>query len=142
MPAYDPKKVLLIVNGAQISGYADGTFINVEFNNDKWTTKVGADGEHVHSKTNDNSATVTVTLLPGAAGNAIFQAQLLLDEVDNLGIFAMMVRDQHSNTLHATRSGRVMKQPTSVYSQEAEGKEWVITVGNMSATHGISTETA
>ena len=50
---YDPKAVILTVGGIPISGYSEGTFIDVTRNEPTWNLVVGADGLVTRGKTNN-----------------------------------------------------------------------------------------
>lgn len=141
MPTHDPAKIQFIADGVQIDGFAPGTFLNIEYSNDMWTTTVGADGQWARSKSNDESAEITCTLMPGSSGNAKLEALRQLDAVDNRGVFPLMIKDPHSNTVHVSEGAYVKKAPTSVYAGEVQGKAWVIGTGRLKSINGSSTET-
>ena len=52
---YNPSRVLIIMNGVPLSGYADGTFVNITQQNDGITTTVGADGEIARAVNTDQT---------------------------------------------------------------------------------------
>jgi len=137
---YDPAKVDMILNGVRLTGFASGTFISIEYNADSWSTQVGADGEAVRSKSNDQSAQVTVTVLPGSPANAILGGLKALDDADNRGAAACMIKDPHSNTVHLSEGMYVKKEPNTVYAVEGQAKEWTLETGRLKAAHGASTE--
>jgi hypothetical protein len=66
---YDPAQVIVALGGTTISGYADGTFVEVAFDEQQWNKVTGADGATQRSKTNNYTGTITLTLLNGAASN-------------------------------------------------------------------------
>lgn len=140
MTTYDPKQVLLTVGGAIIDGYAPGTFINVEQQADMWSMQVGASGEGQFSKSNDESALITITLMPGSIGNAILESMRQADLIGNLGARPLTISDPSTLTQHIATSARVMRSPTRVYSTEAQGVEWVLGTLNLKTVHGASPE--
>ena len=52
---YNPDEVAIVFAGIPISGFADGTFLSVEQNEDSFTMQVGTDGEACRSKSNNRS---------------------------------------------------------------------------------------
>ena len=42
---YDPGKIVVVFRGILISGYAEGTFVNAERNEDSFEVSVGAGGD-------------------------------------------------------------------------------------------------
>ncbi|PWU04930.1 MAG: DUF3277 domain-containing protein, partial [Verrucomicrobia bacterium] len=77
---YDPKNIICTINGAQISGYTEATFIEVVRDSPTWTKVVGADGLVTRGKTNDFSGTLTLTLKQSSPSNDVLSGLLALDE--------------------------------------------------------------
>src|SRR3954464_1519238 len=59
---YNASRVVVIVAGFPVSGFADGTFVNITMVNDAITSQVGADGEIARAISTDRRCTVTLTL--------------------------------------------------------------------------------
>ena len=64
----------LIFGAIDISGLTNGVFISVERDTDAFTKVVGADGEGMRSKSNDKSATITITLMQSSSSNDALSA--------------------------------------------------------------------
>lgn len=62
MPTYNFNDVTVIVDGVFITGFADGTGVSTEKQEDNFTTKTTADGETVVSESNDKRGLITITL--------------------------------------------------------------------------------
>lgn len=140
MPTYDPKEVSVIAGGALIEGYADGSFVNVVYNNDLWSTVVGADGEYVRSKSNDLSAQITITLLNTSISNPILFAFLQADISGNLGSFPLVITDANTLTTHTTEAAYIKKHPDRDYQKESQPVAWVLETGRLFSVHGSSTD--
>lgn len=125
---YDPASVSIVAFGIPISGYADGSFVSVERNEDSFTLQVGTDGESCRSKSNNKSGRVTVTLLQSSISNDLLSAQLALDELspngDGIGPFLM--KDNSGRSLFAAEKAWIVKPPAAAFSRESESREWVI----------------
>lgn len=126
MKTYDPKKILVIVGGVPLSGFADGSFVRVARNNDMWTMSTGADGEGTRSKSNDRSGTIEVTLKQTSRSNQYLSNLALADELDNAGVVPGMVKDGMGATLHLAEQLWVKKRPDSEYAKEAGDRVWVL----------------
>ena len=50
---YDPKAVAVLIGGVPIGGFADGTFISVERDNDTFQKVSGSDGIVSRAKSNE-----------------------------------------------------------------------------------------
>jgi len=75
---YNAAKVTVIFNGFNITGFADGTFINITQQNDGITTQVGADGELARAVNTDRRCTVTVTLQQTSPAKTSYQVCIVL----------------------------------------------------------------
>lgn len=62
MRTYDPNDVNVIVDGRYLTGFASGTFVSVEKDEDKYSAYVGAQGEVVRAETANNMGKIVVTL--------------------------------------------------------------------------------
>ena len=76
---YNAGKVTVIFNGFNITGFADGTFINITQQNDGITTQVGADGELARAVNTDRRCTVTVTLQQTSPANDFLSSMYSID---------------------------------------------------------------
>lgn len=123
---YDPKDIIVTLAGAPMEGFAEGTFVNAERTNDSFQTVVGADGEGARAKSNDQSGTVTVTLMQTSLSNDILSAQLTLDELQGDGVFPLLIKDLNGLTIIAAESAYIQKPPAAGYGRELEDRVWVI----------------
>lgn len=129
---YDPKEVSVIF-GAPIKGFADGTFVSVEYNEDFFTMQIGADGDAIRAKSNNSSARVTITLLQSSESNDILSATLNLDRLSPSGdgILPFLLKDNTGRTLMTAEKMWITKPPTVAYGREGETREWVLETDNM-----------
>lgn len=123
---YDPSLVIVTVDGQDISGFADGTFVLTSRNNDLFTLTVGADGEATRAKSNDLSGRITVTLQQTSISNDILSALADADELSNQGSFPIQVKDASGTTLASAETAWITKKPDSSFGKETENREWVI----------------
>lgn len=137
---FDPKAVLLLVGGKIIDGFAPGTFISVEYDADQVSVQVGSDGQAVWSKQHNRAATVTVTLMPGSQGNLTLSSLLNLDHALGDGRVPLVLTDPSTvpATTHVASSARVLKEPNTVYANEAQAREWQIKCASLVSQHGMS----
>ena len=134
----DPKKVNMIFGMAQIGGFADGTYVEIDSETDLWTTVTGADGEVVRMKSQNNKGRITITLLQTSLSNAIFQANVILDQASGAGIVPVSVTE--SGTLNACFGAEawIAKDPDPSYSKDVETRTWVIDVAHLTkVTMGV-----
>lgn len=133
---YDPAQVIVNVDGRDISGYADGTFVNVARNADAFTLTVGADGESTRAKSNNKSGRFTFTLQQSSPSNDILDEIATSDELNNTGAVAVLVSDKSGTTIAQAQVAWVVKKPDSGFAKETENREWILETGNLEYTVG------
>jgi len=133
---YDPKQVIVIAGGFQLSGFSDGSVVTVTYNEDAWAHVVGTDGEGTRSKSNNFSAEVTATLMQSSDSNAFLSAFAEADRVSNSGSFPLLIKDASGDSLYVAESAWVKKIPDSEFAREAGTREWVLSVDNLVAFVG------
>lgn len=123
---YDPKEVIININGIPISGFADGTFINVSREKDAFTKVIGSDGVQSRAKSNDRSGMIVLTLVQTSASNDTLSALAIADEVQNAGVAAIIVKDVGGRSTFISGNGWVRKMPDSEFSNEITNREWTL----------------
>jgi hypothetical protein len=122
---YYPDQVVVVFGPLIISGASD-TIVSVQYNTSAFSLKVGAYGDSVRSRTNDHSATITVTLLQGSGSNNELSAIHFADRhmPGGTGIFPLMVKDNSGATLHSAATAWIRDPPASTFGTEAQDREW------------------
>lgn len=134
---YDPKDVTITFgNAGVLSGYADGTFVSIDFNEEFYTLQIGSDGEGTRSKTNNLSARVTVSLMQDSPSNDALSTILLTDLASNLVLHSMQIKDLNGTSLFNAEKMYIVKPPTSEFAREATGREWVFETDSMTFNVG------
>lgn len=135
---YNPKEIIIIVGGFQLSGYADGAFVTVERKEDMFNLQIGADGEGVRSKSNNQSGSINIKLLQSSASNEILSSFAKLDELSNAGTFPILVKDTSGTSLYSAESAWIKKIAPSEFGKEAGSREWEIETDNLQTFVGKS----
>lgn len=133
---YDPKNLLVVFAGIPISGFAEGTFVEIKNANALWAMKVGADGFGIFSKSNNFSASTIIRLMPGCLSNQALSLKLAADRFANLGFGPLEVFDKASGDSHTALRSRIMKAPDKKYAVEVEVTEWEIGSLDMISNYG------
>lgn len=123
---YDPKQVSVIFDGNPLSGYTDGTFVEIEFDEDLWNKVTGADGATSRSKIGNYAGAITVTLKSTSAGNDILSSMVQRDRRNNTGRGPIIVKDASGRTVWSARNAWVRAMPSQSFSLEVEDREWII----------------
>lgn len=130
---YDAKQVHLVYGGALITGFAEGSFIRVEYNEDRYALTKGADGLGARAKSNNESAKITVGLMPNSPANAVFQSAQMLDKVRNAGALPLELTDLTTGDLFTAESAWVMKDPGRDHQKTIQGVPWVLEADDLQA---------
>lgn len=124
---YDPRNVQIIVGGNPISGFADGSFITITPDETLYAKSVGADGEVSRARSNNRSATVTLTLKQTSQSNDVLSALALADNAANAGVVPFMVKEIGSgSTLVFAQAAWIEDFPDIDYSKEVGERAWTL----------------
>lgn len=132
MRPYDFSLVNLIINHGQgthyLTGFANGSSINVARNSDKYTPHVGAKGDTSYAKTNDNSGTIVFTLKHDSPSNKVLSRLSKGDDT----FTTQLVDGNDTGKAKAGGSECVIMKPSDM-SRGAEigEREWTIAVPNL-----------
>lgn len=123
---YDPKDVVANWGGAQISGYADGTFIAITPAAEANVKTVGADGEVGRARTNDNTYEVVLTLLMTSPSNTVlsimFQTNLALP---------LIIKHINGDTLFSAPYAWIRQMPDTEFGKEIGERAWTFDTGQV-----------
>jgi len=129
---YSPKRVVCSVQGVPISGFADGTFVEVDRAEDLVTKDVGADGEVGAVISADRSGTITVTLQAVSASNDFLSGLMLPTELTGLlYTFPVQVVDASGRTVVIAPECWVKKAPKVDFAKDKGTRQWVLETGNI-----------
>ena len=123
---YYPNDVIIVFGPLVLTGLAKD-MVTVRPNADAFTYQVGAYGDGVRSRSNDNSATVTVTLMQGSSSNDELSALHIADRYKPRGIgsLPLMIKDNSGTSMHQAAEAWITNFPEDAYSTEAGTRPWV-----------------
>jgi hypothetical protein len=121
---YDPGQVIVNFKGVDISGFAEGTFVNAQREKEAFTKAVGADGAVTRVRSRDRSGMVTVTLQAASPVNDVLSSIAISDEIFGDGVGPLLVKDLLGNTLVDAESAWIRKVPDIEFGDEASSREW------------------
>ncbi len=135
---YDASEVSVVIGTIVAEGFDDGDFCVVEQDEDSYTLVVGTDGEAARSKTNNRSATITLTLLQTSAANTALGLLHVSDIVSTggIGIVPLVIRDSNGKAKYIAEKCWIQKPPTRTFGREAQGREWVLRTSSLVAVDG------
>lgn len=137
---YDPAQVIITVGGIPMSGFADGTFLLVDRDENAFTKVTGADGTSTRVKSNNRSGTMTLTLKQSSPSNDILSGFAALDEISNAGVVPVLIKDLSGNSLFFSATGWVQKFPASEFGKEINNREWILDLVDVDMFVGSNAE--
>jgi hypothetical protein len=141
LATYNPSEIIAVLAGVTIQGYADGTMIKIEYNEDNVTLKVGTQGDAVRTINQNRSAKITVTLLQSSPTNALLSELVLADRPRDRnkpagkGAGPSTVRDLNGTMLARAQNTWITKSPMAEYAKESGTREWVFETDDLDLVH-------
>jgi hypothetical protein len=124
---YLPDQVAFIACGIPITGFAAGSFITVERNEDSFEFTPGAwPGSGCRSRKNNFSGRFTFTLLQSSADNLKLSALIALDEATGNGIAPTTLKDNSGTSLYAAAESWIVKPANGENGTEVTNREWIV----------------
>lgn len=131
MKQYNPGNTNLVLFGFPISGFMDGTFIELEPEGDAFTDHCGADGEVNRVGSSDYRATLRFTLKQTSDSNDILSSLHVADRATGAGVGPMLLKDGDGRSLAAGAQCWISKPPTVGYADETQGREWTVRIAKL-----------
>ena len=128
---YDVNRVAVIVGGIPMEGFADGTRVTVEFDEEQFTKITGTDGLTTRSKTNNYAGKVRITLQQTSRSNDVLSGLWNADRVNASGVVPVLVKDDSGRTFWTSEHAWVEKMPDQEFGKESSDREWVLETGKL-----------
>jgi len=128
---FDPKSVIVTIGGVPMSGYADGTFLEITADTQQWTKVTGADGFTTRVKSNDYGGVMTLTLSQSSPSNDVLSALLNVDKLSNAGVVPILIKDLSGTTIIFSASGWIQQFPDISFGNEINNRAWVLDLADM-----------
>lgn len=125
---YNPRRVTFSFKGLNISAFMDGTFIEVERNEDAFMTHVGANGDVTRTKNQNKTGKVTITLVAASLDNDLLAAMHRLDELTESftpGVGAIQIKDLSGTMRCRAAQAWITKAPKIERAKESGSVVWV-----------------
>lgn len=137
MKTYDPKQVLVIWGAIIWQGFAeDGEAIQLEYDEDHSTKKVGLDGEVARAMNGNRTGKFTGRLMATSMTNDLLSAAAILDSETRTAVYPLTVKDLSGNTLAFSDKAWIMKTPGPAYGKEIGVREWVLDTAQLTLFNG------
>ena len=140
MRVYSFKNLTLLVNGVEITGFADGDdVLNAARRADSATDLIGADGKMMVSLSTDKSGEFTFRLQQTSASNKYLNSLLNLQEAfDTFIPVNVLCQDSYRNDVATGTVGYLKKSPDMTRGAGGNNQEWVIVTERLDLIFGDS----
>ena len=132
LATYSPEDVVVVLSNGQfshvITGYADGTFVNITREVPASTLYVGSDVSNARVVRANKASTVTLSLHQASSSNDVLSQLLANDEEtrDNTWLFSLTIKDNTGRSLYFSRQAFISAEPDRMYSTGIENRDWGI----------------
>jgi hypothetical protein len=133
---YHTDQVTLSWNNINITGYASDTFIEVERDEDGFTSYVGSLGDVCRTRNLNRMGKITVTLMASAPVNDQLAAAAQLDEDSGLDYGPIQVKDLNGTMRADGAEAWIMKRPKIDRAKESGTVQWVFSVAYLNMYEG------
>jgi hypothetical protein len=126
---YDPKQIVVTFGPVIMSGFADGTFVQVTRSGDLFSKQKGADGSIDRVNNNTFDFTVAITLKQTSPSNEALSAIVIADQLANAGILPLVIKDLRGSTLFVAPQAWIAKDPDDSFASDLSSREWRFDTG-------------
>lgn len=131
MKAYSFQNTVVLVNGVEITGWADGDdVIGIARRSDSASDKVGAGGDMMVSLSADKSGEFTFKLQQTSSSNKFLNSLMALQEggAKTFVPVTVLFQDSYRNDLATGTIGYLKKPSDMSRGAQAGNQEWVVVV--------------
>lgn len=138
MRTFDFKNYDLIVGDNLISGFAEGSSIEVSPESPGFTDKVGVDGEVTSARSHDKRANMTITLMASSESNDVLSAIYAADRagINGEGVLSVALVNREGTDEHRASQARIMQGPDVALDAEVGERSWEIRLFNYAPVYG------
>lgn len=139
MRAYSFQNMVVLVNGVELTNFAEGDdVINVQRRVDSATDKVGADGKMMVSVSADKSGELTFRLQQTSPSNKYLTALIAAQEATGrpfVPVF-VLIQDTYRNDVATGTAGYLKKLPNMTRGVQGNNQEWTIVTERLDLLFG------
>lgn len=135
--SYSPEEVTVVLSRGSfsyaLSGYADGTFVNITRDIPASTLTTGASFHSTRVIRANTASTITLSLLQTSEDNDVLTDLLAVDVAvrDNTGLFNITIKDNSGRSLYYSDQAFIGNEPDRTFSSGAEQRDWTLSAVNL-----------
>lgn len=142
LSTYSPEDVYVVLANDSFSytltGFVDGTFINIVREVPASTLYVGGALSNARTVRANKASSVTFSIMQTSDDNDVLSQLLSNDEVarDNTWLFSLTIKDGTGRSLWFSPQAFIGTEPDRSFSTGVEARDWVIQCVSLSGTQG------
>ena len=123
---YSPEDIIFVFGGVhEVTGFVDGSFINISKDESSFNTSVTADGLPTRVRSSNSLFTISLTLHSASESNQVLSYALTLDEATKMGKFPIIIKDRLGSSLFFSPTTWIESRPDSEWSTDVTEREWM-----------------
>lgn len=129
---FSPEDVIIVISHPDfthiVSGYADGTFVNVERNLESSTLYQGADNSGGRILRSNKAGTITLTLHQFSSSNDVL-SEIYRNDIearDNSYLFNISIIDATGRSAFYARQCFISNLPSTGFGNDVETRDWML----------------
>jgi hypothetical protein len=133
---YDPQTVIVAVGSVICSGFADGTFVTGSYDEERYMSKAGADGEVARAKNANRMGTIEITLSSSSATNSELSSLFNLDMLGGFDVVQpVSVTDLSGNSRLFAANCWIKNAPNYERGKEVADIVWSFQAADMTVAY-------
>jgi hypothetical protein len=133
---YDPAKVIVTVGDAIITGFSDGAFIRISYDEDRYFKRTGADGEVTRMRNPSRAGTIELTLMSSAGANEHLSDLANQAQIGNSPPFIIGINDLSGSSVVLADRCWVKRMPDLAFEKEIGDRVWTFDCADIDMTVG------
>lgn len=134
---YAAEKVVITVGTVIVTGFTDGDFVTVKFDEDRYTHKAGADGEVGRAKNASRAGTIEITLSATSSANDELSALFHLDNLGGIDApIPVSVTDLSGTSFAAAAKAWIKSSPDMTFGKDVGDRVWTLQAAGLAINYG------
>jgi hypothetical protein len=134
---YAAEKVVITVGPVIVTGFTDGDFVTVKYDEDRYTHKAGADGEVGRAKTASRAGTVEITLSATSLANDELSTLFNLAQVGGIDPpIPVGVADLSGRSLAGAAKAWIKTAPDMTFGKDVGERVWTLQGAGLFINYG------
>lgn len=133
---YDPQTVVITVGNTIVTGFTDGDFVKVSYDEDRYMPKAGADGEVARAKNANRMGTFEITTSATSAANAELSSALNLEMIGGTDtVVPILVSDLSGNSQAYASKCWIKNPPDFTRGKEVSDCVWAFQAADLTISY-------